>query len=182
MTQSPCPGSGELLHDYFAGLLPREEEDRVEAHVFECDRCGAAYERAGALASALRQCLPPAISRARLEALTDHGFPVRTVRIPPERAVDAEFTTGAPNWLFALAVEPGSAERLDLELIGPNGDPLIEYAAAPFDSTRGELLILCQRHYIDAFGGGEVTYRVYAVEGEVRRPVGDYVVNHVLGP
>ena len=43
-----CPLPGELLADYFARALGRDETDQIDAHVFECDHCAGLYDAAGA--------------------------------------------------------------------------------------------------------------------------------------
>ena len=48
-----CDAIGKLIPLYFYGELPPEEEDRVEAHMFECAACAREVERQRSLAAAL---------------------------------------------------------------------------------------------------------------------------------
>ena len=50
-----CDSIAKLIPLYFYGELPPEEEDRVEAHLFECADCARAAERQRSLATALDQ-------------------------------------------------------------------------------------------------------------------------------
>jgi HEAT repeats/Putative zinc-finger len=87
-----CDALRKLIPLYYYGELTPDEEDRVEAHVFECAACARETERQRALASALdrRQMDPPASlvgeCRADLMLAIQEGAPL------PRRASKGPWT------------------------------------------------------------------------------------------
>jgi hypothetical protein len=61
--------------------------------------------------------------------------------------------------------------------LAASGELIIALAHVPFDVSRGEVLIACQRHYAHLFPG-DPTFRVHAVTSGNRREVGSYLVRH----
>ena len=49
----------------------------------------------------------------------------------------------------------------------------------PFDAERGEVLIACQQHYMGVFPPMS-WFRLFAVENEDKRSLGEYIVDHVV--
>jgi hypothetical protein len=80
-----CDSAGKLIPLYFYGELPPEEEDLVEAHLYECAACASEMEKQRAVAATLdrRKVAPPAMlldeCRADLMAAIQGGAP-RAVR------------------------------------------------------------------------------------------------------
>jgi hypothetical protein len=80
-----CQSAGELIPLYYYGELSPEEEDRVEAHLYECTDCARAMEKQRTLAAALdrRHRVPPPMlledCRGDLMAAIQGGAP-RNVR------------------------------------------------------------------------------------------------------
>jgi hypothetical protein len=78
-----CDAVQKLIPLYYYGELSPDEEDRVEAHVFECASCAHATERQRALAAALdRRCVDPSPSlandcRVDLMLAIQGGAPIR---------------------------------------------------------------------------------------------------------
>jgi anti-sigma factor RsiW len=79
-----CDAVQKLIPLYYYGELSPDEEDRVEAHVFECATCAHETERQRSLAAALdRRSVdpPPSMAddcRANLMLAIQGGAPIRT--------------------------------------------------------------------------------------------------------
>jgi hypothetical protein len=179
MNDVVCPLPEMLLHDYFAGDLERDRADQLEEHVFECSRCAAAFERAGELAAQLRTLVPPVISQASYERLAAGHTPIRLTRLAPGERAAIEFSDDVTLLVHALRADLAGASGVHVDILGPGGEPLLEVPHAPFDSERGEVLIACQRHYVDLYPR-EITFRVWSVVGGRRRRAGEYGVDHLL--
>ena len=173
-----APVSIELLHDYFADELGAAECEALEDHVFSCDECALAFDRAAAFATALRSLIPAVISHKKLESLQRVGQRVRLTPVEPDRAVDVVFAAHLSLLVHALRADLRRAERVDLEVLDAAGRTIVGIEGVPFDRDSGEVLVACQRHYEHAFP--EVGwFRLSTVEAGERKPIADYVVNHI---
>ena len=173
-----CPLSGELLADYFARALGRDETDQIDAHVFECDRCAELYEAAGAVPAALHRLLALVISPERLAALLASGAGVRAVPVAPGVPAFVEFTPGIDYLIFRLQGDLAGASRVYLEASEAELGPVLAIEGVPWDAERGEVLVACQRHYMIGQARALMTFRVHAEIAGSRRQVGEYVVDH----
>jgi hypothetical protein len=91
----------------------------------------------------------------------------------------AKFSPDVDLLVFELQTDVAKADRVDVEIASPTGEPRYVLEDVPFDRKTGEVLIACQRHYEGMFPAGDPIFSVHAVEGGERRAVGDYVVTHV---
>ena len=180
MSAHGCPIPPEALHDYFAGALPAAEEAALEEHVFACDRCAAAFDAAGALADGLRRWTPPVVSHAWLERERARGTQLRLVDLERGGQVAAEFSRGLSFLVFVLRGDLADTTHVALEIYTGSGDLVSRFDPVPFDAMRGEVLIACQRHYLDDFPR-VLRFRVVASDGDgAERVVGDFGVDHLL--
>lgn len=177
-----CPVPLARLHDYFAGELSSDEEKALEDHVFACDGCARAFDQAGALAAALRELVPPVVSRRKLESFLSCGTPLRIVSVEPGERTFAEFSHELEFLIFNLHVELDGVKRVDFEIADKTTHTTMAFENVPFDATRGEVLVACQRHYVESFPDPEPIFRLYSVDSEGRRLLGEYVVEHRLPP
>jgi anti-sigma factor RsiW len=172
-----CPVAFETLVALWCRELDDVSAAHVEEHLFACDPCAAASDRIGNLIEGVRHALPPVISHAHLERLLGDGKQIVRTVVEPGIAAHARFAPGVDLLVHVLRAPISGAERVDVDLMSADGTPRIPFEHVPFDRARGEVLIACQRHYEEF--PFEPVYRVHAVEGGVRRPLGDYVVHHV---
>jgi len=175
---SPCttPLAFETLVALWTGELDDLSAARAEEHLFACDPCAAASEHLAFLIDGLRGALPPVISHAHRDRLVAAGTRIVSTVVEPGIDAHARFAPEVDLLVHVLRADVGRAERVDLELVGPDGSPMLELPLVPFDPARGEVLIACQRHY-EQFPSVP-TFRVLAVEGGVRRRAGDFFVHH----
>lgn len=179
MTEAPCPLPRGLVDDYFADDLDDADALALEEHVFACDACAALFDRAGTLAVALRQQIPPVISHARARRLEASGNSLKVTPIAPETPTSVEFSLDVDLLVHALRVDLTDASRVGLQFCAPDGAMLFEFEDVPFDADRGEVLVACQRHYMDTFPPRSV-FRIVETSGDQRRALGEYVVDHLM--
>lgn len=176
----PHPVSFETLVALWAGELPEDEASAVEEHLFACDACAAAQDRFAPLASALREFIPPVISAAHRDRLAASGVRIRFTPCAADAEATAAFAPDVDLLVHGLRGDLSRAERVDVEMIAPDGTVARGFDAVPFDRAAGEVLVACQRHYEALFAPGEQPFfRVYAHEAGERRQVGEYLVVHI---
>jgi hypothetical protein len=176
---TPCPVPFETLVALWAGELDAAESERVEEHLFACDACASASDRLGKLVAGLRQIIPPVISHAHRDRLTAQGLRLRETPVASGVAADAHFSSDVDLLVHVLKADLTGAERVDVELLDPEGVPRLRLAHVPFDAAAGEVLIACQRHYQnDGALSSDPVFRVQMYEGGVERQAGSYFVRH----
>jgi hypothetical protein len=171
-----CPIPFETLAALWSGELLPEIADEVEQHLFSCDGCAAMSDRLGRLVEGLREMLPPVISHALRDRLIAKGTRVKVTIVDVGVDTHARFTPEIDLLIHVLRADLSRAERVDVELVDPEGTPHVELIHVPFDPRAGEVLICCQRHY-EHFPF-EPRFRVHVYEGGSRTRVGDYFVQH----
>jgi hypothetical protein len=149
MTGCPAPLPWDTLVDYWAGDLPRADSDRVDDHLFGCPTCADAALRVGAMAETLRDLLPPAVSRARLNALRAAGVRLQENVFWPGERRPVVFEDDAELLIHRLAgLDLAGADHVSLRVVVEStGDCLVALDAVPFERDEGAVLIACQRHF-----------------------------------
>jgi hypothetical protein len=124
--------------------------------------------------------IPPVVTRTRVERLRADGVRIRETRVRPGEDPEVWFTPDLDLLVHVLVAELGDVRRVDVE-IGPD-DPAAPPAATlehvPFDAAAGAVHIACQRHYRGMGYPDDLRFRIVAVDGDARRPLGEYVVRH----
>ncbi len=179
---STCP-SYETLVALWAGELDESEAAAVDEHLFACDSCAAATQGLAAVVGGLREKIPFVISHAHRDRLVEAGTRIHVTQVEPtpDRSArkSARFTPEVDLLVFALRGDVSKADRVDVEIASPTGEPRYVLEDVPFDRKSGEVLIACQRHFEGMFPAGDPIFSVHAIEAGERRAVGDYVVEHV---
>ena len=178
MTTCAKPTPFDTIVALWAGDLTAEETAAVEGHLFACDECAATSDRLGKLVVGLRAGIPPVISHAHRDRLVDSGKRIRVTPVEPGIQAHAHFTKDVDLLVHVLKGDLSRADRVDVELVTPEGITRHTFELVPFDARAGEVLIACQRHYEHIFPGGDPLFRVLAVEQGRRRTVGEYLVVH----
>ncbi|HZO15431.1 MAG TPA: zf-HC2 domain-containing protein [Polyangiaceae bacterium] len=168
----------EQLHDYFAGELARDEEELLEEHVFGCESCVRTFEKAAALAGGLRSLVPPVISHEKLEALQRAGENIVLTQADPGVPAVAHFSPGVSLLVHVLRGDLRTAERVHFELLRRDGGVMMTLEDVVADRERGEVLIVCQRHYEHAFSDA-YSFRIVGEWGGSREVIGDYFIEHI---
>jgi hypothetical protein len=180
-TRCESPISFETLVDYWAGDLSTVDAEAVEAHTMRCTSCTATSAGVAAIAQAMRDQVPPVVSRAHVGKLHARGLRVVDNPIQLGERKNAVFSADVDILLHRLGgLDLSRAERVDVTVkVEETGDILFHAADAPFDREAGEVLIACQRHF-SAFPPNIV------FEVRIRHPshgesLAVYAVPHVFG-
>jgi len=176
MSACPKPVPFETLVALSTGDLAPEEAASVEEHIFSCDDCAVASDRLARLVGGIRELIPPVLSHALRDRLVAKG--TRVLHTPVEASIPARarFAPEVDLLVHVLRADLSRADRVDLELVTPEGAVRLRFEHVPFDAKTGEVLIACQRHF-EAMGDDPI-FRVHALESGEERSVGDYFVHH----
>lgn len=170
----------ETLVAWYAHELAESDSNELEEHLFSCDECAAASEELGRLVGGLREVVPPVISHALRDKLAAAGQRILFTPCTRDATATARFAPDIDLMVHALRGDLSEAERVDVEVLRPDGSVEVSLHDVPFDPDAGEVLLACQRHYRRMFAEGEQpTFRVYVTEAGDRRRLGDYLVIHV---
>ena len=178
----PClePVPFETLLGWYAHELAEGATDALEEHLFSCDDCAAASEQLGRLIGGLREVIPPVISNAVRERLAAAGQRILVTPCAPEGTATVRFAPDVDLMVHALQGDLAGAERVDVDVVRPDGSLRVSLEDVPFDPQSGQVLVTCQRHYRTLFAEGEhPTFRVHVTQAGQRRRLADYLVVHV---
>jgi hypothetical protein len=178
----PCaaPVSEEQLLAYLLGELEPSEEVDLESHLFACASCATAAERVAGLATALHQAVSPILAPARFEALDRAGLVSEVDVMTPGAVAEVLYPPSGKVLVIRLGgADLEGARRIDVDLRTAAGEPVVRLDDVPFDSSRGEVLVACQRRYAETFPR-DLVFAVEVVEGDARKRVGEYTVHHRL--
>jgi hypothetical protein len=164
---------------YWANELTPAEVDEIDEHVFACDACTREAERVSRVVQAFRASLPPVIGRAELDALSTRGHVVFENEFAPGIRKTALFERGVDFLIHRLrGLDLAGAERVDVTVRSESGETMFVDPFAPFDASRGEVLIACQRHF-EAFGHPDVAIDVRVHRGGAST-LATYLIPHVF--
>ena len=179
---SACPTYPALVA-LWAGELEEAEAAAVDEHLFGCDACAAATDASRGSLEPCARSSPFVISHAHRMRLEAAGTRIAVTDVEPTLDPTlrpmARFKPDVDLLVFALRGDVSSADRVDVEIASPTGEPRYVLEDVPFDRQTGEVLIACQRHYEGMFPAGDPGFSVHAVQAGKRRAVGEYVVTHV---
>jgi anti-sigma factor RsiW len=175
-----APVPDERLLDYLLGELEPGADEEVESHLFACASCASAAERLAGLATALNQAVSPILAPPRFEALDRAGLVSRVDVMTPGSVAEVRYPPSGKVLVIRLGgADIKSARRVDVDLRTAAGEPVVRLDDVPFDSSRGEVLVACQRRYAETFPR-DLVFAVEVVEGDARKRVGEYTVLHRL--
>jgi anti-sigma factor RsiW len=145
----PNPIPWDILVDYWAGDLARVEGERIEEHLFGCGACTAEAARVAAVTEALREMIPPVLSRERLERLRATGVRMRENEFVPGERREVAFAADADLMIHRLGgLDLSGADRVTCRIVAEStGAPMAALGEVPFERDEGAVLIACQRHF-----------------------------------
>lgn len=175
-----CPISFERLVRYWAHDLTDAEVDDIDEHLFTCASCFETAGRVAALATGVRNALPPIsierdIERARARGVgivASEFLPGAKTRIRAPRGVD----------VLVLRLRVDDLVKVDnVALVGADGTPLILFDDAPFEPATGAVLVACQRHFAPMFspaGDLEITFVVRGTDARGAEASRSFTIAH----
>ena len=140
------PIDAAVLGDYWLAALAKPEEEVVEEHLLECDRCGARLREVIALAEGLRNVaregsLRMVVSDAFLKRAAEEGLRVREYAPPPGGRVECTVTAEDDILIGRLAADLSGAKRVDLCICDERGVEQFRLAgySGPFRGKQRDL-------------------------------------------
>ena len=120
------PIDAAVLADYWLAALAQPEEEAVEEHLLECDRCGARLREVIALAEGVRNLaregsLRMVVSDVFLKRAEEEGLRVRQYAPPPGGGVQCTVTAEDDILIARLAANLSGAQRVDLCICDEHG-------------------------------------------------------------
>lgn len=178
------PIEAAVLADYWLAALASSEEEAVEEHLLDCDRCGARLREVIALADGVRKLvregsLRMVVSDAYLKRAAEEGLRVRQYAPPPGGGVQC--TVGPEDDLLVghLAANFSGAKRVDLCICDERGVEQLRLPDIPVHSEASSVLYQESITFAKAMPDNTMIARLIAVdEAGGERPLGEYTFNH----
>jgi hypothetical protein len=178
------PIEAEVLADYWIALLASSEEEAVEEHLLECDRCGERLREVIALAEGVRKLaregsLRMVVSDAFLERAAEEGLRVRQYSPPPGGAVQCTVTAEDDILIGRLAANLSGAKRVDLCICDQGGIEQLRLSDIPVNPAAGSILFQESITFAKAAPTHKMIARLVAIdEGGDERLLGEYMFDH----
>jgi anti-sigma factor RsiW len=175
-----CAGRTPALIQYWLGELADADEQALEEHLFDCDACAGISGEVADLVDALRERVPATLTEAAIARLEQRGVRMRHTRIRPGERVSVPFGPDVDLLVHRLQIDLAAIERIDVEAASAgDGTILVAVPDVMFEPGRGEVNVVCFRHYAEALPP-DAALRLVAVEPTGRRVVGEYGVMHLI--
>ena len=178
------PADPVVLMDYWLGLLPLDEEERLEAHLFECDDCGERLRHQMALAEGLRALarsgtLRVVITESVLQRAAESGQQIREYRAAPGQIVPCTVSADDDRLVARLSADLSGAARVDFTVSTTDG---VELQRLPDIAVRGDIVTVLYQESIafaKAAPDNRVVMRLITVDtvGD-ERVLGEYTFHH----
>ena len=178
------PIDAAVLGDYWLASLAKPEEEAVEEHLFDCDRCGARLREIIVLAEGLRRLaregsLRMVVSDVFLKRAQEEGLRVREYAPPPGGGVECTVTAEDDILIGRLAANLSGAHRVDLCICDEHGVEQLRLPDIPAHSGASSVVYQESITFAKAMASSKMITRLVAVDdtgGE--RVLGEYTFNH----
>ncbi len=178
------PIDAAVLADYWLGALAKSEEEMVEEHLLECDRCGARLREVIALAEGLRNLarqgsLRMVVSDAFLKRAAEEGLRVREYAPPPGGGVECTVTAEDDILIGRLVANLSAVKRVDLCICDERGVEQIRLPDIPVHSGASSVVYQESITFAKAMPTNKMIARLVTVdEAGGERLLGEYAFNH----
>ena len=178
------PIDAAVLADYWLASLASPEEEAVEEHLFECDRCGGRLREVIALAEGVRNLareggLRMVVSDAFLRRAREEGLRVRQYAPPPGGGVQCTVTAEDNILIGRLAANLSGAKRVDLCICDERGVEQLRLTDIPVHPGASSVAFQESITFAKAAPTNKMIARLVAFDetgGE--RLLGEYTFNH----
>lgn len=182
----PCdtPVDAGLLTDYWLALLPADEEERVETHLFACDECGDRLQEIIRLTEALRPLARAGALRVVVgEALVDEavakGRRVRQYDLVPGGSVACTIAADDDLLIARLAADLSGVAQVDVSLCDAQGVERQRLRDIPVRADAGRVVLNESTAWAKAGPSMTMVARLLAVGADGgERLLGEYTFNH----
>jgi len=178
------PLDAAVLADYWLGALAKPDEEAVEEHLLDCDRCGTRFREVIALTGGLRTLaregsLRMVVSDAFLKRAEEEGLRVREYTPPVGGGVECTVTAEDDILVGRLAADLSGAGRLDLCICDERGIEQFRMPDIPFQSASGSVAYQESITFAKAMPTHKMIARLVTFdEAGDERLLGEYTFNH----
>jgi len=178
------PIEAAVLADYWLAALAQPEEEAVEEHLLECDRCGERLREVIALAEGLRNLaregsLRMIVSDAFLGRAAEEGLRIREYAPPPGGGVQCTVTAEDDILIGRLAADLSGAKRVDLCICDERGVEQQRLPDIPVHSGASSIAFQESITFAKALPTNRMIARLVAVDEAGREGLlGEYTFNH----
>lgn len=173
-----------ILADYWLAALASAEEEAVEEHLLDCDRCGARLREIIALAEGVRQLaregsLRMVVSDAFLQRAAEEGLRIREYAPPPGGGVECTVTDADDLLIGRLAADLGGAKQVDLCICDERGVEQLRIQDIPVHSGADSIAFQESIALAKAAPTNKMMMRLVTFdEAGSERLLGEYTFNH----
>ena len=178
------PLDAAVLADYWLGLQTGAEEEVVEEHLLNCDRCGARLREVIALAEGVRSLaregsLRMVVSDAFVKGAAKEGLRVREYAPPPGGSVQCTVMAEDDILIGRLAADLRGAKRVDLCICDEHGVERFRLPDIPIDNRANSIAYQESITFLKAAPAAKMTARLITMdEAGGERMLGEYTFNH----
>jgi len=178
------PIDAAVLADYWLAALADPEEEAVEEHLLDCDRCGARLREVIALAEGVRNlaregCLRMVVSDAFLQRAAEEGLRVREYAPPAGGGVQCTVTAEDDILIARLAANLSGAKRVDLCICDEHGLEQLRLRDIPVHSGASSVVYQESITFMKAAPTLKMIARLVTFdEAGGERLLGEYTFNH----
>ena len=178
------PIDAGILADYWLAVLPVSEEEAVEEHLLDCDRCGQRLRDVIALAEGVRNLaregsLRMVVSDVFLMRASEEGVRVRQYAPPPGGSVECTVTAEDDILIGRLAAKLSGASRVDLSICDGRGIEQFRLPDIPVRSGATSVAYQESVTYLKAAPTSKMIARLVAINDEgSEQLLGEYTFNH----
>lgn len=178
------PVDAAILADYWIGALTGNDEESLEEHLLECDRCGARLQEVIALAGEVRRMaregsLQMVVSDTFLQCAAEDGVHVREYAPAPGGSVLCTVTEDDDLVVGRLAADVTGASRVDLCLCDERGVEHERLKDIPARAGLSSVVWQASSTFLRAAPSMTMVVRLVALdEAGAERPLGEYTFHH----
>jgi hypothetical protein len=178
------PIDAAVLADYWIAALAQAEEEAVEEHLLDCDRCGARLREVIELAEGVRKLaregsLRMVVSDVFLLRAAEEGLRVREYAPPPGGGVECTVTAEDDILIGRLAANIGGAKSVDLCICDERGVEQLRLPDIPVHSGASSVALQESITFAKAAPTNKMIVRMVAFdEAGSERLLGEYTFNH----
>ncbi len=178
------PIDAAVLADYWLAALPKPEEEVVEEHLLDCDRCGVRLREVITLAEGLRNLaregsLRVVVNDAFLKRAAEEGLRVREYAPPPGGGVACTVTEEDHILIGRLAANLSGAKRVDLCICDERGVEQRRLPDIPVHSGASSVVYQESITFAKAMPTNRMIVRLVTVdEAGGERLLGEYTFHH----
>ncbi len=178
------PIDAAVLAEYWLAALTQAEEDAVEEHLFNCDRCGTRLSQIIELAEGVRSLgrggtLRMVVSDAFLQRAAEEGLLVREYIVPAGGSVQCTVTADDDLLIGRLAANLANVKRIDLCVCDERGIEHLRLQDIPFNPNAGSVVLQESISIAKAAPTNTMIARLVTFdEGDREQLMGEYTFNH----